>query len=429
MISLALMLSLLTGASGRLQTFDDYFKNSSFGKVQVRETDSFKVSWIHPRDEIVVEALLQHISKADQELSPLFRDSSGGREKVPIEIFPDLKTFSDVSKLSLARFKATGTIALTLDQRLMLLSPRNLFSGYPWAVTVVHEYIHYLIRRISLEHVPIWLHEGVAQLYQGFPYEKKADLKPAQWGLFKKYRSQKKLLSLETLKEPFPYRKDPEEAELAYIQALLFVQWLDSKCGAVKLIRWAEDLKGLDPALKKCTKLSSSQLSTQFIPQIMDKVSIPEGADVAYFARDFSGKDPLEVESQKADQASRNLAQLSSKLFDQGRFRASAFEMDRAIQKTPAPPPSWRRQQAIAYEKGGDVVRTEKVLTKLVKDYPDDAAGWYLLGQRRLAEKKPLDAWQAFLRAFYVNPFLDGLEDHLRALKEKDSQLDYVLPF
>lgn len=429
MIAISLSFGLLVALPSKLQSYTDYFKNSSLGQVQVRESDSFRVSWINPRDEIVVDVLLKHIEKADRELAPLFRESSGKHEQVPIEIYPDLKSFSDVSQLSMARFKASGTIALTLDQRLMILSPRNLFSGYPWGVTVVHEYIHYLIRRISPDAIPIWLHEGVAQLYQGFPYEKKAKLRPAQWGLFKKYRAQNRLLSLETLKEPFPYRKDPEETELAYIQALLFVQWLDSQCGAVQLIRWSEDLKNLDAALQKCTKLSSKQLSGQFIPQIMNKVAVPEGADVAFFARDFSGKDPLEVESQKADQQSKNFAQLSNKLFDQGRYRASGVEMEKAVRKNPAPPPSWRRQLALSYEKGGDFGRADKVLTKLVRDYPEDAAGWFLIGERRLAEKKPFDAWQAFLRAFYVNPFLEGLEDQMRVLKEKNPPFDYVLPF
>jgi len=415
----------LTASARQLVSFSEYFKGSNLGPVKTREGAHFVVSWVNPRDEIVVDALLSHIEKADRELEPLFKNSSGSFKKVPIEIYPDLKTFSAVSQLPLARFKATGTIALTLDQRLMLLSPRNLFSGYPWAVTVVHEYIHYLIREISMDHIPIWLHEGVAQLYQGFPYEKKASLRPSQWGLFKKYRSKNELLSLETLKEPFPMRKDPEEAELAYIQALLFVQWLDQKCGAVQLIRWAEDLKGIDGALEKCTRMNRAQMNAAFVPEVMSKVVIPEGEDVAFFARDFSGQDPAAVEGKDADRTARNFAQLASKLFDQGRYRASAFEMDRAVQKTPAPPPSWQRQLALSLDKSGQTAKSEKVLSKLLNDYPDDAAGWYLMGRKAVDTKNSVSAWNAFLKAFYINPFLDGLEEEMRVLRERNPSLKF----
>ncbi len=419
--------STIEARSGRLANFDDYFKDSSLGKVQTKMSGHFKVSWAHPRDEIIVEALLAHLSAADLELAPLFKDQSGGDKKVPVEIFPDLKSFSAVSELPLARFKATGTIALTLDQRLMILSPRNLVTGYSWASTVVHEYVHYLIRDISLEYIPIWLHEGVAQLYQGFPYTKRATLQPSQWGLFKKYRNKKKLLSLETLKEPFPMRNDPEEAELAYIQALLFVQWLDQKCGAVQLIRWSEDLKGVEPALAKCVKMPARELAQKFIPEIMNRVEIPPGSDVEFFARDFSSQDPLEREGKMQDQKSRNFATLSSKLFDQGRYRASAYEIHQAIKLSAAPPPSWQRQAYLALQKSNQTKEAETTLNKLLRDYPEDATGWFLKGSAELARGQESAAWQSFLRSFFVNPFLDGLEEEVLTLKQKNPQLGWEL--
>lgn len=425
-LSLILVLGGSADLKAELPAFKDFFKASSLGKVQTKDTDEFIVSWVHPRDEVIVEALLFHLSRANRDLAPLWKTSSGGK-KVPIEIFPDLKSFSEVSGLSLARFKATGTIALTLEQRLMILSPRNLWSGYSWATTVVHEYIHYLIREVSMDHIPIWLHEGTAQLYQGYPYEKDAQLKPAQWGLFKKYRNQKKLLSLETLKEPFPMRKDPEEAELAYIQALLFVKWLDKKCGAIRLIQMSGELKSVEKGLEKCTKQPGAQLAKVFIPEIMNKVEIPAGSDVEFYARDFSGKSPEDIEGKKTDVVARNFSQLATKLFDQGRFRGSAFEMKRAIEKTPAAPPSWQRQLALSLEKSQQSEQAMIVLQKLLKDYPEDATGWFLKGQKLFSEKKISEAWNAFVRAFFVNPFLEGLTDQMQTLKAKDPKLDYAL--
>lgn len=423
LICLALLPSPLMAKS--LPAFADHFKNSPLGKVQVKESQHFRVEWVHPRDGLFVDALLEYLEAAHRDLDPLFRVITSGGKKVPVEVFPDLKGFSEVSGLSLARFKASGTIALTLEQRLMILSPRNLFSGYSWAMTAVHELIHYLINAIAPQRVPIWLHEGTAQVFQGYPYSKAADLQPSQWGLFKKYRSKKGLLSLETLKEPFPYRKDPEETELAYVQALLFVKWLDKQCGVVSLIRLTQEVSSIDEALERCTGMSYATISKNFIPQIMGEIEVPKGSDVAYFARDFSGKDPRDSESKRADQDSQNFAQLSSRLFDQGRFRASAFEMEQALQKTPVAPPSWRRQLAMALDKSGQAKEASGVLSLLLKDYPDDAGAWFLSGRYFLGKSDVKSAWDAFLKAFLVNPFMEGLEEEMSDLKQKHPHFGY----
>ncbi len=413
----------------KLPAFDDYFKSSVLGPVQTKTSGHFQVSWVHPRDGIIVEGLLEQLLRADKDLDPIFRDTSGERKITPVEIFPDLKSFSAVSGLSLARFKATGTIALTLEQRLMVLSPRNLTGGYPWGVTAVHEYVHYLIREISLEHIPIWLHEGVAQFYQGYPATKDWNLSPSQWGLFKKAKRASKLLSLETLKEPFPYRKDPEEAELAYIQALLFVKWLDKQCGAVNLVRFAGELKSIDSALSKCTRLSLKDLDKKFVTEILGSIKIPERSDVQFFARDFSGTDSLDYESRKMDKVSKNFAQLSNELFKQGRFKASTIEMEKAFSATPVKPPSWSRQLALAFEKSNQSDKAQRVLEDLLKDYPEDAAGWYLLAQGQTKREGGDRAWKSYLNAFYLNPFMDGLEQEMKLLQERNPKLSFSMAF
>jgi tetratricopeptide (TPR) repeat protein len=412
-----------------LPAFDTHFSQSKLGPVQRQESEHFQVSWVHPRDEILVTPLLEHMEAARTLLVGVFGEAAiHPKRKAPIEIFPDIQNFSEVSGLSLARFRATGTIALTLDQRLMILSPRNLASGYSWAETAVHEYIHYLIREISPDHIPIWLHEGVAQLFQGYPFMTEAQLRPSQWGLFKKRRDQMKLLDLKTLREPFPYRETPEEAELAYIQALLFSQWLDQKCGVLSLIRSANQKNSIDQALELCVGLPIPQLEQQFISKVMMGVELPQNVPaVEFYARDFSSTDPMEVEGKRADRVAQNLAQLSSEMFRQGRFRASALQMGKALEETPVAPPSWRRQMAEAYWKAQQAEDSQRVLRELLVDYPDDAGAWFLLGSLN-RQKGQLDtAWQAFVNAFFRNPFMEGLEEQIQSLRE--SEPEKKLPF
>lgn len=414
-LSLFFLFLLISFRSEALEKYEDYFKNSSLGVVQSKSSEHFQVSWVNPKDEVIADALLFQMESARKLLEKDFAQAMSA-EKVPVEIFPDLKTFSDVSQLSLARFRATGTIALTLEQRLMILSPRNLVTGYNWGETVVHEYIHYLIRRISANAIPIWLHEGVAQVYQGYPYHLQAALKPSQWGLFDKSRKAGKLLDLRTLQEPFPYRKTPEEAELAYVQALLFAQWLNKQCGVVQLIQYAEKFQSVGPALEKCTNRSYEELKKDFLPKIMGEIKVPESEKVEFYARSFDSSDPVETEGERADKEAQNLATLSNELFNQGRYRASGIEMKKALNKTPVSPPSWRLHLAKTYLKNQKDDDALRVLNDLTKDYPDDAGAWYLMGVIDRQKDKLKLAWQSFLRAFYVNPFLDDLQTQMAEL-------------
>src|SRR4051812_17130844 len=97
----------ISAPAQHLESFDSYFKGSSTGQVQSRESEHFKVSWVNPKDEILIEPLLNHIESAHHDLMSVFLDSVQNKRKAPIEIFPDLKSFAEVSKLPIARFKAT----------------------------------------------------------------------------------------------------------------------------------------------------------------------------------------------------------------------------------------------------------------------------------------------------------------------------------
>jgi len=432
---IALVTSLVMSAqvgsafAANLPAFDAYFSKSKLGKVETQESPHFKVSWINPQDGILAGPLLQYMEAAYESLQPSFKKVALKNEKAPIEIFPDLKSFSEVSGLSLSRFRATGTIALTLEQRLMILSPRNLAKGYPWAETAVHEFIHYMIRRISAENVPIWLHEGTAQIFQGYPYSKGMHLDPSQWGLFKKRRANKKLLDLKTLQEPFPYRETPEEAELAYIQALLFTNWLDTQCGVIQLIEWSGSLKSVDRALEKCTGKSAAVLSKEFSEKIMPSIQVPKGSDVEFYARDFSSDDPIEAEGKKTDQKSRNTATLANELFKQGRYRSAAMEMEKALVSTPVAPPSWRQQLGISLMRSSKPKDAQIVLRRLLKDYPREASAYYLLASQELEKSQVEKAWSLLVHGFFVNPFLDGLSEKMAVIQERKPELakDFVL--
>ncbi len=85
------------------------------------------------------------------------------REKIRVEIFPDTKAFYYASTLSARDIEVTGAVGLAQFNKLMVLSPRALVHGYRWLDAISHEYMHYLIMKLTANKAPIWFHEGLAK--------------------------------------------------------------------------------------------------------------------------------------------------------------------------------------------------------------------------------------------------------------------------
>ncbi|TVQ78011.1 MAG: hypothetical protein EA369_07825, partial [Bradymonadales bacterium] len=60
----------------RLTSFQDHFQSSSLGPVQTLESQHFRVLWVHPRDEVLAEPLLQHMESARTLLVEIFGEAA-----------------------------------------------------------------------------------------------------------------------------------------------------------------------------------------------------------------------------------------------------------------------------------------------------------------------------------------------------------------
>ena len=85
------------------------------------------------------------------------------KEKVRVELFPDAKAFYLASTLSVRDIEVTGAVGLTKFNKLQFLSPKALVYGYRWLDAISHEYMHYLIVKLTSNKAPIWFHEGLAK--------------------------------------------------------------------------------------------------------------------------------------------------------------------------------------------------------------------------------------------------------------------------
>ena len=70
-----------------------------------------------------------------------------------------MRAASRATSLTIRQIETSGTIAVCKYHRLMIISPLAAASGYSWADTLAHEFIHLVIQK-SRNTVPIWLHEA-----------------------------------------------------------------------------------------------------------------------------------------------------------------------------------------------------------------------------------------------------------------------------
>jgi len=109
--------------------------------------------------------LLSYLTGALEKTFQVMADQYGFRpkEKVRVELFPDARAFYLASTLSVRDIEVTGAVGLTKFNKLQFLSPRALVYGYRWLDAISHEYMHYLIVKLTANKAPIWFHEGLAK--------------------------------------------------------------------------------------------------------------------------------------------------------------------------------------------------------------------------------------------------------------------------
>jgi hypothetical protein len=95
------------------------------------------------KDAILVPYVMETLEKARERIGGLLGWRPEGR--VVVEIYPSASTLADVSTLTEAEIKASGTIALCRWNRLMVTSPRGVLFGYSWRDTMAHEMTHLII--------------------------------------------------------------------------------------------------------------------------------------------------------------------------------------------------------------------------------------------------------------------------------------------
>jgi len=160
-------------------------------------------------------------------------------EKVRVEIVPDAGSFERVSGLSSDEIERSGAVAICKFNKIMILSPRALVQGYRWRDALAHEFIHYLLVRLSAGRAPVWLQEGTARYGDTlWRSEKSLWMGRVEEGLLAGALREEGLIPFAGMTDALVRLPSMKKVRLAFAQCALAVEYLLGEWGM-------EGLRGL----------------------------------------------------------------------------------------------------------------------------------------------------------------------------------------
>lgn len=367
----------------------------------------FVIHYKEGPDEILLPYAFTTLDSAWRELGALF--GYYPERPVHIDILPQVEALARMTPLTRDEIETSGTIALCKYDRMMVVSPRDLVYGYEWLDTLAHEYIHYLLTRMSGNRVPLWLHEGLAKYFEGlWKPGTRPRLSPVAEHLLAEGVREKRLIPLEKLHPSIAKLPSQDDAALAFAQVFTLVDWLHRKHGAEGLRTLLVRLTGgeeLDVALRAVYGASFEGLERAWRDWVERHGwrRIPH----AYRPRRlFRGSDRSEDELQTIEEErSRDLTYLGDLLRARGRDEAALKEYRKAVAVEGTSSPVLQAKMAAALL---TLRRPDEVLeavTTVLDAYPEYVLLHLYRGEALLRLGQPADALSSLVAANALNPF------------------------
>ena len=366
------------------------------------------------RDGILVPHALDTLEKTYQVIGQAL--GYYPREKVRVEIAPDVPTFNAISTLSLRDIEETGAVGICKFNKIMTISPRALIQGYRWLDSLSHEYLHYVIVGLSDNKAPIWLHEGMARFYETRwrrpqPSKDKEDyLTPSNVTLLAQALDKNKFVGFKKMEPSLIHLETPEQVQLAYAEAASAIDFIihrKGETGIRELLSEVGKMPTTADAIEKAMGGPFAAFETQWKEFLKGKgLKEVEGSRVRKLKVKGNQKEDEEAVELKEIQSivARNRAHLGDQLLGRGRVMAAAQEYQRALQASPYSPIILNKLARVLMQRE----KYEEALPHLKKAQeldPDSVTTNIQLGQLFHATKNFADARVVLEEAIHINPF------------------------
>jgi tetratricopeptide (TPR) repeat protein len=363
------------------------------------------------RDGVLAEYALEALERGYEFLA---RDL-GYQPSAPvrIEIFPDHERFHAASSLSKRDIEVTGAVGICKFDKVMLLSPRVLLRGYRWLDAVVHEYVHYVIVKLSHDKAPIWIHEGVAKHEESrWRSATSLYLSPLNRTLLAETLQTGDFVTFEQMEPSLVRLETPQQAQLAYAEAASAVEFILNKAGYPGLTAIFQHMartetRGAKGPIEHVLGLSFTAFEEewkQFV-RMKNLASVP-GVQLAQFKVVEKGEpddDRLEQEALHSAAVERDLS-LGDLMRQRGRSDGAIYYYDRARKARPNSPYVLNKlaRSLLAAQRPQEAMPH---LQHALEVSPDDSNSHATLGDVFRVLGQPDQARYHYEQAIQINPF------------------------
>ncbi len=299
------------------------------------------------RDDLLVEYALEALEKAYEEIQDELDHFS--EEKILVEVYPTTEGFTHASSLSPEQIEVSGAIGICKFNRIMIISPRCLVYGYRWLDALAHEFVHYLVAKLTGLNIPLWLNEGLAKYYETrWRVQQPNYLTPVYKNALSVAAREGKWVDFGKMKRGMPSLESREEVILAFAEVSLAVDYLLRHYGSDKLTRFLHELgktagkEDFDKREKQWDELfhkffASDQREIQsalrnFLPQ-MNLEEIP-GVALDSFKLKEQGKETDELE-EYIGVGARGHVRLGDMYRQRGRSSVALIQYEKGLREEP----------------------------------------------------------------------------------------------
>ena len=373
------------------------------------ETPHFVITLDEEQDGILLDYLAGALESTHDVMARQYGFTP--REKVRVELLPDTRAFYLCSTLSVRDIEVTGAVGLTKFNKLQFLSPRALMHGYRWLDAISHEYMHYLIVKLTANKAPIWFHEGLAKYEETRWRNGPTYLSPLYQSLLAQALADQKLIGFDKMEPSLVKLETPEEVQLAYAQAASAVEFIIKTAGQEGLRKMMDRMarsttRGAGEAIQDVLGMKFPQFEEQWTAYLGSKKLEPvagvtfQGYKVKEGNTDEERMDLEEIKSLVA----RNRAHLGDRLKERGRTGAAVLEYRRALAESEASVPVMNRLSSalIGLDRDDEALEILKAALAVAPDHPTP---YTQLGRVYLKRKDFEQARKAFEESLQINPF------------------------
>ncbi|MFC2174088.1 tetratricopeptide repeat protein [Acidobacteriota bacterium] len=380
-----------------------------------RESEHFVMRAVPGKDEVLYT---QGLAALEQAYAALEKDLGYRPEnKVVVEVYPDTESFILASTLSPAEVRTSGTIALCKFNRIMIVSPRTLLTGYPWLDTLCHEYVHYVLWKKNGDTVPIWLHEGIAKFQEKrWKGEGGTALTPYMRTALKTHLASGTLLPLDRMHPSFAKLESREEVVLASAEVLSLIRFIwiqggyDAILGILDHLRTGKDYRD---ALAVVWEMSFDDFMQSWKKQIAGLA--PGGApglaahertfvDLEEKSENGSSEQDREIDRLPSPKV-KDFVRLAALLEERGRGKAAILELEKALEQGGRGSPMIANRLAALYLSANKTNHAQKLLQEALTWDEEYVTTLENLGRVYKHTGRDSKAVETLVEATRINPF------------------------